>query len=313
MRQGLHQEEVARRGWAYSTDEAKGLVGRRVALIDLREKAERDRAGTIPGSEHGPLRRSAGWAEQACVPRWRNCRDLRERVDPGSRPRSDQAGSLFRVGSGHAQEIDAASPKSQTRRHGCGTSTLAGSAAQASRGVSAFDAKSFSATLLPTLPALTPASWWKSTAQRIRPRRRLRATPPVPPPSQSKATQSCASRTTKCFAISTASWTRSTQDCSNCGHDASCRFEAGATPHPSRPHKRGRGANIGLRWVCITRLESGLAAEGFSESRLRRRGSSPARATHSRSRSAPDGARSHLLRPGKMHCHHNPPPFRMRR
>jgi hypothetical protein len=39
MRQGLHQEEVARRGWAYSTDEAKGLVGRWVALIDLREKA----------------------------------------------------------------------------------------------------------------------------------------------------------------------------------------------------------------------------------------------------------------------------------
>ena len=54
MRQGLHQEEVARRGWAYSTDEAKGLVGRWVALIDLREKAERDRAGTIPGSVHAP-------------------------------------------------------------------------------------------------------------------------------------------------------------------------------------------------------------------------------------------------------------------
>jgi rhodanese-related sulfurtransferase len=35
-------------------DEAKGLVGRRVALIDLREKAERDRAGTIPGSVHAP-------------------------------------------------------------------------------------------------------------------------------------------------------------------------------------------------------------------------------------------------------------------
>jgi sulfur dioxygenase len=49
MRQGLHQEEVARRGWAYSTDEAKGLVGRRVALIDLREKA-----GTISGSVHAP-------------------------------------------------------------------------------------------------------------------------------------------------------------------------------------------------------------------------------------------------------------------
>ena len=59
MRQGLHQEEVARRGWAYSTDEAKGLVGRRVALIDLREKAERDRAGT-PGFGARPLRRSAG-------------------------------------------------------------------------------------------------------------------------------------------------------------------------------------------------------------------------------------------------------------
>ena len=41
-------------GWAYSTNEAKGLVGRRVALIDLREKAERDRAGTIPGSVHAP-------------------------------------------------------------------------------------------------------------------------------------------------------------------------------------------------------------------------------------------------------------------
>ena len=54
MRQGLHQEEVARRGWAYSTDEAKGLVGRRGALIDLREKAERDRACTIPGSVRAP-------------------------------------------------------------------------------------------------------------------------------------------------------------------------------------------------------------------------------------------------------------------
>ena len=54
MRQGLHQEVVARRGWAYSTDEAKGCVGTRVALIDLREKAERDRAGTIPGSVHAP-------------------------------------------------------------------------------------------------------------------------------------------------------------------------------------------------------------------------------------------------------------------
>jgi sulfur dioxygenase len=55
MRQGLHQEEVARRGWAYSAHEVKGLVGRTdIALIDLREKAERERAGTIPGSVHAP-------------------------------------------------------------------------------------------------------------------------------------------------------------------------------------------------------------------------------------------------------------------
>ena len=55
MRQGLHQEEVARRGWAYSADEAKALVGRAdVALIDLREKRERERAGAIPGSLHAP-------------------------------------------------------------------------------------------------------------------------------------------------------------------------------------------------------------------------------------------------------------------
>jgi DNA-binding FadR family transcriptional regulator len=51
MRQGLHQEEVARRGWAVSAQQAKGLVGRPdVALIDLREKRERERSGAIPGS-----------------------------------------------------------------------------------------------------------------------------------------------------------------------------------------------------------------------------------------------------------------------
>ena len=55
IHQGLHQEEVARRGWAYSADEAKGLVGRvDVALIDLREKGERERAGAIRGSLHAP-------------------------------------------------------------------------------------------------------------------------------------------------------------------------------------------------------------------------------------------------------------------
>jgi len=51
----LHQEEVARRGWAVSATQALGLVGKRdVALIDLRERTERDRHGTIPGSLHVP-------------------------------------------------------------------------------------------------------------------------------------------------------------------------------------------------------------------------------------------------------------------
>jgi glyoxylase-like metal-dependent hydrolase (beta-lactamase superfamily II) len=55
IHQGLHQEEVARRGWAYSAEEAKGLIGRAdVALIDLREKGERERRGSIPGALHAP-------------------------------------------------------------------------------------------------------------------------------------------------------------------------------------------------------------------------------------------------------------------
>jgi glyoxylase-like metal-dependent hydrolase (beta-lactamase superfamily II)/rhodanese-related sulfurtransferase len=55
MRQGLHQEEVARRGWAFTAEEAKALVGRPdVALINLREERERERAGEIPGSLHAP-------------------------------------------------------------------------------------------------------------------------------------------------------------------------------------------------------------------------------------------------------------------
>ena len=49
MHQGLHQEDVARRGWAYSAQEALDLVGEPdVVLIDLREKAERERHGCIP-------------------------------------------------------------------------------------------------------------------------------------------------------------------------------------------------------------------------------------------------------------------------
>ena len=55
IHQGLHQQDVARKGWAFSAAEAKGLVGRPdVALIDLREKSERERTGAIPGSLHAP-------------------------------------------------------------------------------------------------------------------------------------------------------------------------------------------------------------------------------------------------------------------
>ncbi len=55
MRQGLHQEEVARRGWAVQACDAKALLGSREAtLIDLRERAERERHGCIPGALHAP-------------------------------------------------------------------------------------------------------------------------------------------------------------------------------------------------------------------------------------------------------------------
>jgi len=55
MRQGLHQEEVARRGWAVEAPAAQGLLGRGdVTLIDLREKSERERYGCIPGALHAP-------------------------------------------------------------------------------------------------------------------------------------------------------------------------------------------------------------------------------------------------------------------
>jgi sulfur dioxygenase len=55
IHQGLHQEEVARRGWAVTAEDAKRLVGRAdVVLIDLREKSERERRRAIPGSLHAP-------------------------------------------------------------------------------------------------------------------------------------------------------------------------------------------------------------------------------------------------------------------
>jgi len=52
---GLHQEEIARRGWSLTAMEAICALGRPdIALIDLREQQERERHGTIPGSLHAP-------------------------------------------------------------------------------------------------------------------------------------------------------------------------------------------------------------------------------------------------------------------
>ena len=52
---GLAQEKIAQRGWAMTAKDALGLVGKPdIALIDLRERSERERHGTIPGSLHVP-------------------------------------------------------------------------------------------------------------------------------------------------------------------------------------------------------------------------------------------------------------------
>ena len=55
MRQGLAQEEIARKGWALTAAQAVGLVGQAgIALIDLRERSEREKHGIIPASLHAP-------------------------------------------------------------------------------------------------------------------------------------------------------------------------------------------------------------------------------------------------------------------
>jgi len=55
MRVGLAQEAIAQRGWAVSAVEAMALCGRSdVALIDLRERSEREKHGVIAGSLHAP-------------------------------------------------------------------------------------------------------------------------------------------------------------------------------------------------------------------------------------------------------------------
>ena len=55
MKVGLAQEEIARRGWAVTAEAARGLIGTPgVALIDLRERSERERHGTIAGAVQVP-------------------------------------------------------------------------------------------------------------------------------------------------------------------------------------------------------------------------------------------------------------------
>jgi sulfur dioxygenase len=61
MQVGLRQEAIARAGWALSAPAARALVGRSdVALVDLREKSEREKHGIIPGSLHAPYPDLAG-------------------------------------------------------------------------------------------------------------------------------------------------------------------------------------------------------------------------------------------------------------
>jgi glyoxylase-like metal-dependent hydrolase (beta-lactamase superfamily II)/rhodanese-related sulfurtransferase len=55
MRQGLAQEEIARLGWAVDAKRAQAMVGcKDTVLVDLREKTERQKHGSIPGSLHAP-------------------------------------------------------------------------------------------------------------------------------------------------------------------------------------------------------------------------------------------------------------------
>jgi sulfur dioxygenase len=60
MKIGLAQDEVARRGWAVSVEEAKELVGEpKIALIDLRERQECAKHGEIAGAVHASYRELA--------------------------------------------------------------------------------------------------------------------------------------------------------------------------------------------------------------------------------------------------------------
>jgi sulfur dioxygenase len=55
LRQGLLQQTIAERGWAIDASQAQALLGRDdVVLVDLRERGERQRHGSIPGALHAP-------------------------------------------------------------------------------------------------------------------------------------------------------------------------------------------------------------------------------------------------------------------
>jgi glyoxylase-like metal-dependent hydrolase (beta-lactamase superfamily II)/rhodanese-related sulfurtransferase len=55
MKIGLHQQDVAQRGWALTAAQAIALAGRPdVAFVDLRETSEREKHGSIPGALHAP-------------------------------------------------------------------------------------------------------------------------------------------------------------------------------------------------------------------------------------------------------------------
>ena len=80
MRVGLAQDEIARKGWAVTPAQAMELMGRPdVALVDLREKSEREKHGAIAGSLHAPYP------------------DLQANVRPGGVLRELAAGSGKRI------------------------------------------------------------------------------------------------------------------------------------------------------------------------------------------------------------------------
>ncbi len=55
MHVGLHQDAIAKKGWALSATDAIALRGRPdIAIVDLREKSEREKHGVILGSLHAP-------------------------------------------------------------------------------------------------------------------------------------------------------------------------------------------------------------------------------------------------------------------